>query len=77
MNAFPLERITFNPDQCGGKPCIRNMRISVTDVIELMTDGFSPEQILTKELPDLRLEDITACLLYAVAKLNHHVLQAA
>ncbi len=77
MNALLLERITFNPEQCGGKPCIRNMRIRVTDVIELMANGLTPEQIVTEELPDLELEDITACLLYAVTKLNHPVLQAA
>ncbi len=77
MNGLLLERITFNTDQCGGKPCIRNLRIRVTDVIELMANGLSPEQILTEELPILEPEDITACLLYAVMKLNHPVLQAA
>ncbi|MEO6685466.1 MAG: DUF433 domain-containing protein [Dyadobacter sp.] len=77
MSTKLLERITFNPNQCGGKPCIRNMRIRVTDVIELLANGLTPEQIITEELPDLELEDITACLLYAVVKLNHPVLQAA
>ena len=77
MNIQLLERITFNPKQCGGKPCIRNMRIRVTDVIELLAAGLTPEQIVTEELPDLEPEDITACLLYAAAKLNHPVLQAA
>ena len=77
MNGLLLERITFNTDQCGGKPCIRNLRIRVTDVIELMANGLSSEQILTEELPILEPEDITACLLYAVMKLNHPVLQAA
>lgn len=77
MNKQLLERITFNPDQCGGKPCIRNMRIRVTDVIELLANGLSTEQIVTDELPDLEPEDITACLLYAALKLNHPVLQAA
>lgn len=77
MNTALLERITFNPDQCGGKPCIRNMRIRVTDVIELLAHGLTPEQIVTEELPDLEPEDITACLFYAIVKLNHPVLQAA
>ncbi|HWV30897.1 MAG TPA: DUF433 domain-containing protein [Dyadobacter sp.] len=77
MNTGLLGRITFNPKQCGGKPCIRNMRIRVTDVIELLAAGLTPEQIITDELPDLEPEDITACLLYAVARLNHPVLQAA
>lgn len=77
MNTQLLERITFNPNQCGGKPCIRNMRIRVTDVIELLANGLSPEQIIADELPDLEREDVTACLLYAAVKLNHPVLQAA
>jgi uncharacterized protein (DUF433 family) len=77
MNAQLLERITFNPNHCGGKPCIRNMRIRVTDVIELLANGLTPEQIVIEELPDLEPEDITACLLYAAIKLNHPVLQAA
>jgi len=77
MNKQLLERITFNPNQCGGKPCVRNMRIRVTDVIELLANGLTAEQIVTEELPDLELEDITACLLYAAIKLNHPVLQAA
>jgi uncharacterized protein (DUF433 family) len=77
MNTQLLERITFNPNQCGGKPCIRNMRIRVTDVIELLANGLSPEQIIADELPDLDRDDITASLLYAAVKLNHPVLQAA
>ena len=77
MNKQLLERITFDPNQCGGKPCIRNMRIRVTDVIELLANGLTPEQIIIDELPDLEREDITACLLYAAVKLNHPVLQAA
>ncbi|MCF0054032.1 DUF433 domain-containing protein [Dyadobacter sp. LJ53] len=77
MNKQLLERITFNPNLCGGKPCIRNMRIRVTDVIELLANGLTAEQIVTEQLPDLEPEDITACLLYAALKLNHPVLQAA
>ena len=46
------ERITVNPEQCGGRPCVRGMRIRVTDVIELFAAGLTAEQIL-KELPDL------------------------
>ena len=77
MNVQLLERITFNPEQCGGKPCIRGMRIRVTDVLELLAAGLTHEQIVTEELPDLEADDITACLLYAVTKVNHPVLQAA
>lgn len=69
-------RITTNPGQCGGKPCVRGMRIRVTDVLELLANGLSREQILD-ELPDLESEDITECIQYAVAKIDHPVLVAA
>lgn len=67
-----LERITINPEQCGGRPCIRGMRIRVMDVLELFAAGLSAEQIL-KELPDLEPEDIHACLSFAARKLDHPV----
>ena len=66
------ERITINPEQCGGRPCIRGMRIRVTDVIELFAAGLTAEQIL-KELPDLEPEDLQACMLFAARKLDHPV----
>ncbi|MBK9934683.1 MAG: DUF433 domain-containing protein [Cytophagaceae bacterium] len=72
-----MERITFNPNQCGGKPCIRGLRIRVTDVLELLATGLSINEIITEELPDLEYEDVIACLNYAVKKLNHPVIQAA
>ena len=58
-------RMTINPDQCGGKPCIRGMRIRVIDVLELLANGLTPEQIVIDELPDLELADVRACLQYA------------
>ena len=70
------ERITVNPKQCGGRPCIRGMRIRVTDVLDLYAAGLSAEQIL-EEMPDLEFEDLQACLQYAARKLNHAVLIAA
>jgi uncharacterized protein (DUF433 family) len=73
--ATMLERITINPEQCGGKPCIRGMRIRVTDVLELLANGLSQEQVVD-EL-EIELEDVQACLHYAVIKLNHPVLIAA
>lgn len=69
-------RITVNPKQCGGRPCIRGMRIRVTDVLDLYAAGLSSEQIL-EEMPDLELEDLQACLQYASRKINHAVLIAA
>ncbi len=77
MNLPLLNRITTNPAQCGGKPCIRGMRIRVTDVLALLSEGISPEQIVAEELPDLELMDIYACLQYALVKVDHPVLQAA
>jgi len=67
-----VERITINPEQCGGRPCIRGMRIRVTDVLELFAAGLSAEEIL-KELPDLESQDIHACLSFAARKLDHPV----
>jgi uncharacterized protein (DUF433 family) len=67
-----LQRITVNPRQCGGRPCIRGMRIRVSDVLDLFAAGLSAEQIL-EELPDLEMEDLKAALKYAARKLNHTV----
>lgn len=70
-----LERITVNPKQCGGRPCIRGMRIRVSDVLDLLAAGLSAEQIL-QEMPDLEMDDLKAALLYASRKFNHPVLVA-
>lgn len=64
-----LQRITVNPDQCGGRPCIRGIRIRVSDVLELFAADLSAEQIL-QELPYLEPDDLKAALLYAAQKLN-------
>ena len=58
------DRITVDPEQCGGRPCVRGMRIRVSDVLDLLANGLSPEQVI-EELPDLELADIQACLRYA------------
>jgi uncharacterized protein (DUF433 family) len=70
-----LERITINPEQCGGRPCIRGMRIRVVDVLDLFAAGLSAEQILD-EMPDLEREDLQAALQYAARRLDHPVLAA-
>ena len=62
-----LERITVNHEQCGGRQCIRGMRIRVSDVIELLKAGLTFDQII-KELPDLKPEDIQASLQYVLLK---------
>ena len=70
-----LERITINPEQAGGRPCIRGMRIRVIDVLELLAAGASREEILS-DYPYLEPEDIQASLLYAARRLNHPTLAA-
>ena len=55
------DRITVNPQQCGGKPCIRGMRIRVADILELYAAGQSSEQILA-DFPDLEAEDLATGL---------------
>ena len=57
-------RITTNPRQCGGRPCIRGMRIRVADVLQLFAAGLTAEQILA-EMPDLEAPDLQAALQYA------------
>jgi uncharacterized protein (DUF433 family) len=69
------ERITVDPEQCGARPCIRGMRIRVTDVLDLLANGLTLHQIL-EELPDLELEDIQACLRFASRRLDHPVVAA-
>ena len=69
------DRITIDSEQCGGRPCIRGMRIRVVDVLDLLANGMSSEQIL-EELPDLELEDIYACLKFASQRINHPVIAA-
>ena len=56
-----LERITINPQQCGGRPCIRGMRIRVSDVLDLLDSGLSQAAIL-EEMPDLEPDELRACL---------------
>lgn len=63
MNSYS-DIITVEPGKCGGRPCIRGMRITVYDVLEYLASGMTQEQILT-DFPYLRQEDIRACLQYA------------
>ena len=58
------DRITVDAKQCGGRPCVRGMRIRVSDILDLLANGLSPEQII-EELPDLESADIQACLRFA------------
>lgn len=71
-----LNRITFNPRQCGGRPCLRGMRIRVVDVLQLLAAGQTESEILA-DFPDLESDDIRACLEFAAAQADHTVLRAA
>ncbi|MBI2440730.1 MAG: DUF433 domain-containing protein [Lentisphaerae bacterium] len=71
-----LNRITVNPEQCGGRPCIRGMRIRVKDVLDMLADGATEAEIL-ESFPDLEAEDIRACIAYAAAYFDHPVLVTA
>jgi uncharacterized protein (DUF433 family) len=65
-----FQRITIRPEQCGGRPCVRGMRIRVIDMLELLAAGESQAQIL-EDCPYLESDDIAACLLHAARRLNH------
>lgn len=68
-----MQRITFNPDQCGGRPCIRGMRIRVKDVLDMLASGATEAEIL-ESYPYLEREDIQASLEYAARQVDHAVL---
>ncbi len=76
MTAMLFDRITVNPNQCGGRPCIRGMRIRVKDVLDMLAGGASQEEILA-DFPDLEAEDIRASIAYAARYLDHAILVAA
>ncbi len=59
-----LDRITVDAEKCGARPCIRGMRIRVTDVLDLLAFGLSRAEVL-QELPDLEPDDVEACLRFA------------
>jgi uncharacterized protein (DUF433 family) len=68
-----LDRITFEPGKCGGRPCIRGLRIRVTDILGMLAEGVSHEEIL-RDFPYLEPEDIKAALAYAAKQADHAVL---
>jgi uncharacterized protein (DUF433 family) len=76
MNRERLQRITVEAGKCGGRPCIRGLRIRVTDILELLSAGASFEEIL-KDYPFLEREDIRAALDYAAYQTDHAVLQTS
>ena len=74
-NTELLSRITARPDVFGGKPIIRDMRVSVELVLSLLTQGVTPQAIL-EDYPGLEPEDIRACTAYAHAVIAKDSLSA-
>lgn len=69
------ERITIEPGKCGGRPCIRGMRIRVVDILDMLANGMTFEEILT-DFPDLEREDIEAAIRFAANRLDHPIVAA-
>ncbi len=76
MNSELLKRITVEPGKCGGRPCIRGLRMRVTDILQLLSSDASYEEIL-EDYPDLERDDILAAIAYAAHQTDHVVLQSA
>lgn len=71
-----LHRITVDPQQCGGRPCIRGLRIRVKDILDLLAAGASKDEIL-EDYPLLEAGDIVAALEYAARQSDHPILRVA
>jgi uncharacterized protein (DUF433 family) len=76
MTSEVFPRITIDPNVCFGKPCIRGMRIRVTDVLDMLAGGATRAQIL-EDFPYLEDADITAALSYAARAADNKIAFAA
>ena len=76
MKSKLLDRITIEPGKCGGRPCIRGLRIRVTDILGLLGAGASHQEII-EDYPFLEEDDILAALEYAAAQTDHAILLTA
>lgn len=76
MSNERLKRITIEAGKCGGRPCIRGLRMRVSDVLSLLSAGATVEEIL-KDYPNLEKEDIFAATEYAAHQTDHPVLLSA
>ncbi len=70
-----LERITIDPSVAGGRPCIRGLRMRVSDVLDLLAAGATSDEVL-RDYPYLQPEDLRAVLRYAARRLNHPTIAA-
>ena len=71
-----LDRITVDPEVCGGRPCIHGLRIRVKDILDMLADGAASEDIL-RDYPYLEAADIAATLEYAARQADHPVIRVA
>jgi uncharacterized protein (DUF433 family) len=71
-----LHRITVDPNVCGGRPVIRGLRIRVKDILDMLADGATHDQILA-DYPYLEADDIVAALQFAASQSDHPVLRGA
>jgi uncharacterized protein (DUF433 family) len=69
-----LDRITSDPNVMAGRPCIRGPRIRVSDILDILANGATQDEIL-KDFPYLEAEDIAAALEYAARHLDHPVIR--
>ena len=76
MDMKYAERITFDAEQCGGRPCIRHYRLRVKDVLDTLAAGVGEKEIL-EDYSFLETEDIRACLEFAAEQVNYPVLMSA
>ena len=76
MKPSLLDRITIEPGKCGGRPCVRGLRIRVTDILSLLGAGATHQEVL-EDYPPLEENDILAALEYAAVQTNHAILIAA
>ena len=76
MSSALLERITVEPGKCGGRPCIRGTRMRVSDVLELLANGASTEEVLSDH-PSLVRDDVLEAIAYAAVHMSHAVIRVA
>ncbi len=76
MKSSLLERITVESGKCGGRPCIRGKRIRVTDILELLANEATIEEIV-EDHPGLERDDVLAAIAYAAGQTDHTVIRVA
>jgi uncharacterized protein (DUF433 family) len=76
LRAALLDRVTNDPEVLGGRPAIRGLRISVSDILDMLAAGASREEILA-DFPYLEEDDISAALEYAARSVDHRVVKVA